>query len=84
MVTADVQKTTRICQSLKKDGKLEPVHVLACSDTQACIPLLTTPSQTVRQCSSSLTTLVKACAKSAQAMALVCASNVPPSYSYDD
>ena len=84
LLTADVQKTTRTCQSLKKDGKLEPVHVLARSDTQAHIPLLATPSQTARQCSSSSTTSVKVCAKSARAMALACTSNAPPSYSYDD
>ena len=35
LLTADVQKMTRTCQSPKKDGKLEPVHVLAHSDTQA-------------------------------------------------
>ena len=84
LLTADVQKMTRTCQSLKKHGKPKPVHVLARSDTQARIPLLTMPSQTARQCSSSSTTSVKVCAKSARVMVLACTSNAPPSYSYDD
>ena len=47
----------------------EPVHILACSDTHACILLLTVPSQTARKCGSSSTASVSAHAKSARAMA---------------
>ena len=40
----------------------EPVHVLACSDTHACVLLLAAPSQTARKYGSSSTALVSACA----------------------